>query len=199
MRILLVGATGAVGEAVHKALIERGHEVIAAHRGSPEWPVDIADPQRISALLDKVGALDAVACAAGSTPFGPWQELDRDAWLSAVSGKLLGQVELVRQAAKQVRTGGSFTLITGIIGREPIRSGSVAAAINGALETWVKASAAELWGRQRINAVSPTVLTESLGKYGDFFPGFPSVAAAEVGQAYVRSIEGVDTGRVYAV
>lgn len=199
MKILLVGATGTVGQAVHKALSERGHDVIAAHRGSREWPIDIADPDQISALLDKAGTLDAVACAAGSTPLGPWEKMDRDAWLSALSGKLLGQVELMRQAAKQVRTGGSFTLITGIIGREPIRSGSVAAAINGALETWVEASAAELWGSHRINAVSPTVLTESLGKYGKAFPGFPSVSGAEVAQAYVRSIEGIDTGRIYAV
>ncbi len=199
MKILLVGATGAIGEAAHKALSERGHDVIAAHRGSTEWPVDIADPQQISALVDKAGALDAVACAAGATPFGPVRELNRDAWLPGVNSKLLGQIELVRQASDQVRTGGSFTLITGIIGREQIRNGSAAAAINGALEAWVAAAATELWGKQRINAVSPTVLTESLGKYGDFFPGFPSVAAADVGHAYVRSIEGVDTGRVYAV
>lgn len=199
MKILLVGATGAIGEAAHTALAERGHDVLAAHRGSPDWPVDLADPQQISALLDKAGALDAVACAAGATPFGPIRELDRDAWLPGLNSKLLGQVELVRQATDQVRTGGSFTLITGIIGREQIRNGSAAAAINGALEAWVAAAATELRGRQRINAVSPTVLTESLGRYGDFFPGFPSVAGADVGQAYVRSIEGVDTGRVYAV
>ncbi|MPY79629.1 MAG: short chain dehydrogenase [Actinophytocola sp.] len=143
--------------------------------------------------------VDAVACAAGSTQFGPWQERDRDAWMSGINSKLLGQVELVRQAAGKVRAGGSFTLITGIIGREQIRNGSAAAAINGALEAWVRSTAAELGNGQRINAVSPTVLTESLGKYGDYFPGFPSVAAADVGQAYVRSIEGVDTGRVYAV
>lgn len=41
------------------------------------------------------------------------QALGRYAWLSALGSKLLGQVELMRQAAKQVRTGGSFTLITG--------------------------------------------------------------------------------------
>jgi NAD(P)-dependent dehydrogenase (short-subunit alcohol dehydrogenase family) len=199
MKILLVGATGAIGEAVHTALVKRGHDVIAAHRGSSEWPVDITDPNQIGALLTKAGALDAVVCAAGSTPFGPWHQLDRDAWMSGINSKLLGQVELVRQGVEQVRTGGSFTLITGILGREPIHSGSVASAVNGALEAWVVASAAELWGKHRINAVSPTVLTESLDKYGDAFPGFPSVSAADVAQAYVRSVEGVDTGRIYAV
>jgi NAD(P)-dependent dehydrogenase (short-subunit alcohol dehydrogenase family) len=196
---MLVGATGAIGAAVHTALAARGHDVIAAHRGSPEWPLDISDPNQISDILAKTGALDAVACAAGSTPYGPWQQMDRDAWMSGITSKLLGQVELVRQAADRVRTGGSFTLITGVLAREPIRSGSVASAINGALEAWVMATAAELWGKQRINAVSPTVLTESLGKYGDSFPGFPSVCAADVAQAYVRSIEGIDTGRIYVL
>ncbi|MCV5803133.1 short chain dehydrogenase, partial [Escherichia coli] len=31
------------------------------------------------------------------------------------------------------------------------------------------------------------------------FPGFPSVPAAAVAQAYRRSIEGVQTGRIYPV
>ncbi|MGP4028678.1 short chain dehydrogenase [Actinomadura sp. 3N407] len=199
MKILLVGATGAIGGAVHAALSDRGHDVIAAHRGSREWPVDISDPAQIGDIVRRAGVLDAVACTAGSTPFGPWREMDRDAWMSGINSKLLGQVELVRQAADHVRTGGSFTLITGILAREPIRTGSVASAVNGALEAWVRASAAELWGEQRINAVSPTVLTESLGKYGEAFPGFRSVPAADVGRAFVRSIEGTDTGRIYAV
>jgi hypothetical protein len=47
--------------------------------------------------------------------------------------------------------------------------------------------------------VSPTVFTESLDAYGDFFPGMPSVALADVAQAYVRSVEGAQTGQVYAL
>ncbi|MFI6576194.1 short chain dehydrogenase [Nocardiopsis sp. NPDC050513] len=199
MRILHVGASGTIGGAVRTALSDRGHDVVAAHRGSVGWPVDISDPERIHDLLDEVGELDAVVCTAGSTPFGPWQQLDRAAWTSGIESKLLGQIELVRQAVDQTRTGGSFTLISGIIGRERIRSGSVAAAVNGALESWVAAAAAEMGGEHRLNAVSPTVLTESLDRYGDFFPGFPSVAAADVAQAFVRSVEGIDTGRIYRV
>jgi len=60
------------------------------------------------------------------------------------------------------------------------------------------AAANELQG-QRINAVSPTVLTEALDKYGAFFPGFESASASRVALAYRRSLEGVETGKVYRV
>jgi hypothetical protein len=58
----------------------------------------------------------------------------------------------------------------------------------------VVAAATEL---PRVNAVSPHVLTASLGKYVSFFPGFAGVDAA-VAQAYVKSAQGVYTGRTYA-
>lgn len=199
MRILQVGATGAVGSAVGTALRDRGHDVLAAHRGSSELPVDIKDPSSIGRLLEVVGEVDAVVSTAGTTPFGPWDELDRDAWLAGLQYKLLGQVELVRQATRVVRQGGSFTLITGILGREPIRGSSIASAVNGALESWVRASAGELWGSFRINAVSPTVLTESREKYATAFPGFPLVEGGAVGQAFVRSVESMETGQIYAL
>ncbi|TDO46715.1 NADP-dependent 3-hydroxy acid dehydrogenase YdfG [Kribbella sp. VKM Ac-2527] len=198
MKILLVGA-GTVGRAAHDALVARGHEVVAAHRTSAEYPIDLTDPSSIQRVLDKVGPLDAAVCTAGTTPYGPWDDLDRDAWLAGINSKLLGQVELVRRATGVVRAGGSFTLITGILAREPIRTGSVAAAVNGALEAWVVASAGELWGRYRINAVSPTVLTESRDKYADAFPGYPTVDASVVGQAFVRSVESMETGQVYRI
>lgn len=199
MRILHVGASGTLGRAVGTALRERGHEVVPAHRQSPDHPVDLTDPASISSLVDGQAGegLDAVVCTAGVTPFASWDEMDRETLLAGLTNKFLGQVELVRQGTRVVRPGGSFTLVTGILGREPIRSGSAAAAANGALEAWVRASAAELWGRFRVNAVSPTVLTESREKYAAAMPGFPAVDGADVGGAYVRSVESMETGQVY--
>lgn len=197
MRILHVGATGTIGQAVGSALRDRDHEVIGAHRSSDDHPVDLTDPASIRRLVDAVGEVDAVVSTAGTTPFAAWDEADLETWQAGLNGKLLGQVELVRQATDIVRPGGSFTLITGVLGREPIRNGSIAAAANGALEAWVHASAGELWGRFRINAVSPTVLTESREKFAKACPGYPTVDGADVGQAYVRSVESMETGRVY--
>lgn len=197
MRILHVGATGTVGSAVGNALRHRGHDVISAHRGSDRHPVDVTDPGSIGRLLEQVGELDAVVSTAGHTPFGSWDSLDREKILAGLNDKFLGQVELVRQGTRVVREGGSFTLTSGILGREPVRNGSVAAAINGALEAWVRASAGELWGRYRVNVVSPTVLTESREAYATAMPGYPAVDSAEVGNAFVRSVESMETGRIY--
>jgi NAD(P)-dependent dehydrogenase (short-subunit alcohol dehydrogenase family) len=197
VRILHVGATGTVGDAVGNALRRRGHDVVSAHRGSTRHPVDITDAGSIRALLEQVGELDAVVSTAGRTPFGAWDSLDREQMLAGLNDKFLGQVELVRQATSVVRTGGSFTLTSGILGREPVRNGSVAAAINGALEAWVRASAGELWGRYRVNVVSPTVLTESREDYSSVMPGYPAVDSTDVGDAFVRSVESMETGQVY--
>lgn len=199
MRILHVGATGTVGRAAGKALRDRGHDVVSAHRSSDEHPVDIADPDSIGSLLEAVGRVDAVVSTAGTTPFGVWDELGREQMLEGLNNKFFGQVELVRQATRFVPEGGSFTLTTGVLGREPVRGGSVAAAINGALEAWVRASAGELWGRYRINAVSPSVLTDSREAYADAMPGFPAAPSEEVGLTFVRSIESMETGQIYVL
>lgn len=199
MKILHVGASGAVGQAASAALRDRGHDVIGAHLSSSDHPVDITDPDSIRRLLEDVGELDALVSTAGHTPFGRWDELDREKMLAGLNNKFLGQVELVRQATDFVRDRGSFTVTSGILGREPVRNGSVAAAINGALEAWVRASAGELWGRYRINVVSPTVLAESREAYSSSMPGYPAVASEEVGQAFVRSVESMETGQVYVL
>ena len=113
--------------------------------------------------------------------------------------KLLGQVSLALTGQHYLNEGGSITLTSGIVGQEPIAQGVNATTVNAALEGFVKAAACELKHGQRINVVSPTMLSESQEAYGPFFPGFESVPAARVALAYRRSIEGVQTGRVYTV
>lgn len=197
MRILLVGAGGELGRAVAAALTDR-HEVVAASRSGAE-PVDIRDPASIAALYDRVGQVDAVACAAGSVPFAPIDELSLEQVGAGVQDKLLGQIALVRLGLDHVRDGGSFTLIGGILGDEPIRTGTVASTVNGGVHSFVVAAAVELPRGLRINAVSPTVFVESWPAYGPFFPGMAPVPVAEAARAYVRSIEGASTGQVFRV
>src|SRR6266542_3207434 len=113
MRILLVGA-GAVGSAAREALTARGHEVIAAHRSSVDHPIDVTDPDSIQTVLDTVGSLDAVVSTAGTTPYAPWDDLDRDAWMTGINSKLLGPGR-TRPSGHRRRSRGWFVhLITGI-------------------------------------------------------------------------------------
>ena len=71
--------------------------------------------------------------------------------------------------------------------------------VNAAIEGFVTGAAIELPKSLRINVVSPTVVTESMANYGPYFKGFVPVSAAKVAQAYVRSVEGKQTGQIYQV
>jgi NAD(P)-dependent dehydrogenase (short-subunit alcohol dehydrogenase family) len=194
MRILLVGATGTLGTAVHQELVARKHDVVTVSRSGGDLQYDVTDPAQVADLYKTVGQVDAVASAAGSTPFRPLRELTAEDYQAAVTSKVLSQVALVREGLTYVT--GSFTLITGVLAREPIVTGAAASLANGALEAFVRAAAIEI-APLRINAISPTVFTESLDVYGDFFPGMKPVPLADVAQAYVRSIEGGQTGQIY--
>lgn len=197
MRALLIGASGTLGSAIAADLGAR-HEVITASR-SGERSVDLRDPASIDALFAEVGTVDAVVCAAGKTPFVALPEAAPEDFATGFADKLGGQINLVLRGLPHVADGGSFTLITGVLAREPIATGAVAAAANGALDAFVAAAATELPRGIRINAVSPTVLEESMDVYASFFPGFTPVSAAEAARAFAKSVEGVASGRVFAV
>jgi NAD(P)-dependent dehydrogenase (short-subunit alcohol dehydrogenase family) len=197
VRILLIGATGTLGRAVAAALAVDADLITASRAG--EHPVDLTDPFSIAALYDSVGVVDAVACAAGVTPFKPLGDLAREDYLAGLTDKLLGQIELVRQGIDHVADGGSFTLVTGVLAYDPIVTGAVASVVNGGLDAFVRAAAIELPRGQRINAVSATVFEEAWDAYGDYFPGHKPVATAEAARAYVKAVYGRQTGQVYRV
>ena len=196
MRILLIGASGTLGSAVGEALGKRGHELVTVGRTAGDVRGDVTNPADVARIFDEAGALDAVVSAAGSVPYKRLTDMTPGDYLSAYHGKVASQVELVRQGTSRVAARGSFTLITGVLSREPIVTGSAAALANGAVEAFVLAAALEI-APQRINAVSPTVVTESLDRYGDVFPGYPPVDLADVARAYVRCVDGAETGKVF--
>jgi NAD(P)-dependent dehydrogenase (short-subunit alcohol dehydrogenase family) len=198
VKILLVGASGTLGRAVYAALYER-HEVVTASRTGADVPVDMTNPDSIAAMYATVGAVDAVASAAGVVPLRPLAELDRADFEAGVRHKLLGQVDLVRLGARHVAPTGSFTLITSVLSDDPVPGSTVAALVSGALKAFVVAAAIELPHRQRINAVSPSVFSTSLPQTAALFPGALGVPPERVARAYLKSIEGAQTGQVYRV
>ncbi|WP_420179850.1 short chain dehydrogenase [Paenarthrobacter sp. TA1.8] len=196
MRVLVVGGSGLLGSAAAAALDER-HQVIKASRSS-KIRVDLAEPKSIESLFRDIGMVDAVISCTGSAPFKPLAELASHDFRAGFEDKVLGQINLVQVGVKYLAKGGSVTLTTGVLAREPILSGAAASLANGALESFVMAAAPELPNGIRINAVSPSVLAEARG-YHASFPGFPQIAVSEVGRAYVKSVEGIQSGQVYAL
>lgn len=198
MKILVIGGTGTIGEAVVEELSQR-HKVIIGGRQHGDVQLDITDPHSIEKLFKSVDKVDAVVSTAGKVHFGALSEMTAEQYAIGLHNKLMGQVNIVLIGMKYLNDGGSFTLTSGILNHDPIRYGSSASMVNGALDGFVKGAAIEMPRQLRINIVSPTVLTESMDKYADYFHGFESVSAARVALAFAKSVEGLQTGQIYKV
>lgn len=198
MKIILIGGEGTIGRAVAKELAPR-HQVLIAGRSKGDLRVDTTSEESLRKMFTEVGAFDAVICATGRVPFEDFAKLTAEKYMEGLNDKLMGQVNAVRIGSEYIRERGSFTLTSGILGHDPVRGSCAAAMVNGAIEAFVKAAAIELPKQIRINAICPTILTESLDKYGSYFRGFDPVPANKVALSYSKSVEGLQTGQTYKV
>jgi NAD(P)-dependent dehydrogenase (short-subunit alcohol dehydrogenase family) len=191
VKIVVVGATGTIGKAVADALAQR-HEVIRASRHGPPR-VDLEDPGSIEALFASVKDVDAVVSCAGSAAFKPLAKLTDEDFQLGLRSKLMGQVNLARIAMRHLRDGGSITLTSGVLSREPMPGGAAISLVNAALEGFVTGAAVELSRGLRVNVVSPPWISETLVALGmDPKGGIPAAACAK---AYVAAVEGRDQGK----
>lgn len=156
MRVLLIGAGGALGGAVGAALRAAGHDVSGASRSSSP-PLDLADPGSLAAGLRAVGAVDAVVNAGPGTPLRPLGELVPTQLVDDVTAKLFGQVELLRWSACSA----SVVVLTG--GARPDLAGGLGGSlVNAALEAAVVAARRELPRGARAHLVAPGWIAETL-------------------------------------
>ncbi|HBN49552.1 MULTISPECIES: short chain dehydrogenase [Thalassospira] len=198
MKVLLVGASGIVGRGIDSELSQR-HDIIRASRASGDVNVDLTDIASIRAMFEKVGKVDAVVSATGKVHFGDFAEMDDDKYRIGINDKLMGQVNLVLVGRDHVADNASFTLTTGILSKDPIRYGSSASMVNGAIESFVRAAAIEIKPGLRINAVSPGVILEAMEGYAPYFRGHDPVPAARAALGYAKSVEGLQTGQVFEI
>ena len=183
MRILLIGATGTIGQAIARALA--GHEIVRASRHGDQ-PVDITDPASTRALYARVGPVDAIVCAAGGGAWKPLAELTDDDFARSLRDKLMGQVNVVRYGFDVVRDGGSITVTSGYLAREPMVGSAAVSLLNAGLEGFARAAALEAPRGIRVNVVSPGWVSETLAAMGqDPAAGIP---ADEVAPLYVASV-----------
>jgi NAD(P)-dependent dehydrogenase (short-subunit alcohol dehydrogenase family) len=198
MKIIVVGATGAVGQTAANALSGR-HEVIRVGRSSGDVQMDIEDIDSIRSMYQQVGKVDAVVSAVGHVHFGPVDEMTSQHFMESIGGKALPQVNLVLEGFDYINDGGSFTLTSGVTNRDPIRGGAAAGAANGALDGFVIGAAVDMPRGIRINAVSPEVLESCREAYDGFFPGHVHVSDEAVGLAFCKAVEGCLSGQILIV
>lgn len=198
MKIIIVGAGGDIGQAACRELAAR-HEIVAVGRTSGDYQVDIANMEAVKTLYRDIGRFDAVVSCAGDATFAPLNELNQETFMVGLQQKIMGQVNLVLAGLNVVTDGGSFTLTSGVLDRDPIRMGTNAATANGALAGFVKGASIEMPRGLRINVVSPGMLDISAPRYGSWFQGHKPVRSHDVGLAYAKCVEGALTGQVVIV
>jgi NAD(P)-dependent dehydrogenase (short-subunit alcohol dehydrogenase family) len=198
MRIIVVGSTGTIGSHV-AAELEKRHEVIRASANKGPLKVNITSPSSIRSMYKFVGKFDAVVCTAGTAYFGPFHSMKEKDLYTGIKSKLMGQVNLVMLGKNKISEGGSFTLTTGILHRDPVREGTALSMVNNAVHGFVVGASIELKRGVRINAVSPGLVEDSAGQLGAYFPGHIPVPMWRVVQGYVKSIEGFGTGKIIEV
>ena len=196
MKILVVGATGTIGNAVADRL-SQSHDVVRVGYRDGDYKVDLGSKPSIQELFDSVGPVDAVVSTAGIADFAPFDKLDDAAFDLALNNKLMGQVNLVRVGQNHVTDGGSITLTAGILSRHPMPGTVAISMANGALESFSRAAALEIERGLRVNTVSPAFVKETMELMG--MDPTSGVSAADTTKAYVVAVEGDMNGQTLDV
>jgi NAD(P)-dependent dehydrogenase (short-subunit alcohol dehydrogenase family) len=198
MTVIVIGGSGTIGQAIIKELSKR-HSIINVGRSKGDLLCDITSEKSIEEMFKKAGKIQSVVIAAGELEFAPLEKMNSGKFQLGINSKLMGQVNVVLIGSKFINAGGSFTLTSGTLNYDPIAGGSSASLVDGALNGFVTAAAIEMPRGIRINAVSPTILEESLDAFGSYFIGWEPVPAAKVALYYSKSVDGHQTGKVYQV
>ena len=93
MKILLIGASGTIGRAVHALLAPR-HDIVTVGRNSGDLRADFTQPETLQKMFEAAGQVDAIVSTAGKLHFGPLSEMTAEQFNSGLQDKLLGQVRL---------------------------------------------------------------------------------------------------------
>ena len=172
--IVVIGGSSGIGLAVARRSLADGATVVIVGRsrerldaarselartgpaaGSVDtFPADIGNLTQVTQLFDRVGALSHLVVTAADLPYGPAVSLPEESVLRAVRSKIVGPLFAAQQAAPRITAPGSITFTSGVAAHRPAPGGALAATVNGALESMVRALALEL-APVRVNAVSP--------------------------------------------
>ncbi len=198
MKIIIVGATGTIGQKLYNEFSGR-HEIIKASLNKGDVKVDITSTQSIEQMYKQIGKFDAMIIAAGGGYLGPFHQTKEEHFYKGIKSKMMGQINLVMIGKDYISDNGSFTITSGILADEPVKGSVVLCTINCALHGFVLGASVELSRGIRLNAVSPGMVEDSVESLAPYFPGHVPVPMDKVVKAYQKSVEGVLNGQILRI
>jgi NAD(P)-dependent dehydrogenase (short-subunit alcohol dehydrogenase family) len=191
MRVVIVGATGGIGRALSRQLVEAGDQVFAIGRREDaleQWRsefgggiarADAADWDELErayqqAVLNLTG-VDGVVCLAGSVLLKPAHLTSPSDWQATIAQNLTTAFGVIRAATKsgsvaggdQAGRGLSIVLMSSAAASIGLSNHEAIAAAKGGIEGLVRSAAATYAARRiRVNAIAPgltqTPMTERI-------------------------------------
>lgn len=163
-RVWVVGATGVLGGALSRGLVDAGARLALAGRdperlaalgaelGATTQTVDTVDVESgrvaAAAAAQALGGLDAVVVATGVVAFGPAAEADDAVVEELFAVNTLGPMSLVRAALPLLTDGGAVVLLSAIVADAPTLQMAEYSASKAALSAWASVLRRELRARK---------------------------------------------------
>ncbi len=179
-RVLVVGATGALGGAIARALHERGARLALTGRdpdrlaavgeelGAPTFELDVVDleraAERVAEAVEAIGGLDVLVVATGVPAFGPAVEADPAVTEEVFAVNALGAAGVVRAALPHL-DGGVAVVLSAILADLPTAGMADYSAAKAALSAWLTAVRREHRRRARVVDVRPPHLDTELAAH----------------------------------
>ncbi|NYT57540.1 SDR family oxidoreductase [Alcaligenaceae bacterium] len=169
---LVFGGSRGIGAACVASLLRDGFNVAwtyvaqgpvdDAPENTKAYQVDVRDPQAVADVFKAVerdfGAMpDCVVANAGiNVPPAPLAQFGHQAFQDLMDVNLFGAFNILGEAARSTRDGGSIIAITTSMVRHAVPGGGPYTASKAAVESLVRSMAKELAARHiRVNAVAP--------------------------------------------
>jgi NAD(P)-dependent dehydrogenase (short-subunit alcohol dehydrogenase family) len=173
-RVLVFGATGAIGGALARALAAAGRPVHLAGRDparlaaladdlrAPSTPCDVLDEAQLAAAIAAAGApLAGLAFAVGSIVLKPLKRAMADDYLDTYRLNVVAAARAVALAQTALAAGhGAVVLFSSVAARAGFANHAVIGSAKAGVEGLCVALAAELAPTIRVNCVAPS-LTKS--------------------------------------
>lgn len=196
MKVLLIGATGTIGNAVSQLFRKQAFTVISASR-STQPAVDFTDLTSIDAFFEKTGELDGIVITAGDAAFSPLDQLTNSHIELTLASKLMGQINLIRRGISRLRPNGVIVLTGGMLAYTPWPGTSMVAMVNAGLEGFVRAAALDMTQGRRLMIVHPPLVAETASTFG--LDATPYPTAATVARTYLEAVQNGQNGTVIFV
>jgi short-subunit dehydrogenase len=188
-RILVVGATGVLGQRLCERLSERTTRIAVTGRSAAAaeelrrrlglrsaHALDLVDHDAAAAVVRaaaaELGGLDAVVVATGVAAFGPAAEEDEAVVEELFEVNALGPMAVVRAALPHLSEGGAIAVLTGVAAELPLAGMAAYAASKAAMASWLGSLRREL-RRRRIAVVDARLPHMDTGLVDRALAGLP--------------------------